>query len=315
MPAPRTNDDAPIYIVSNAASGSGDAVQARDEIARVLDDAGRRHEFLLIEDPEQVPKVASEAAERAAATQGIVVAAGGDGTINAVAQATLPTGRPFGIVPQGTFNYTSRAHAISADPAEAARLLVDGRLKPVQVGTLNERIFLVNASLGLYPELMEDREALKRQYGRRRSIALWAGLTSLLRNRRQLALEISYDGQQESVRTPTLFIGNNPLQLEQVGLPEAEDVQQWRLAAVIVRPVSTAQLVWLGVRGALGQLGDDDRIRNFAFQRMTVLPVSRSATALKVAIDGEVCWMRPPLTFALAQQPLWLFVPKSAPPA
>ena len=310
MPPPSHGPDSPIYIVANAASGSGDAARAHEQIAQVLEAQGRRHEFLLIDDPERVPAVAREAAERAARGGGIVVAAGGDGTINAVAHATLATGRPFGIVPQGTFNYTSRAHSIPADPAEATQTLLDGQLQPIQVGTLNERIFLVNASLGLYPELMEDREALKRQYGRRRSIALWAGLMSLLRNRRQLSLEIAVDGQQEHIRTPTLFVGNNPLQLEQVGLPEAEDVQHRRLAAVIVRPVSTTQLVWLAFQGALGRLGEDDRVRNFAFERMTVVPARRTATAVKVAIDGEIYWIRPPLTFALAPRPLWLFVPR-----
>src|SRR5690606_44193 len=101
----------------------------------------------------------------------------------------LPTGRPFGIVPQGTFNYSSRAHDIPLDTEAATRALLHPQLKPVQVGVVNERIFLVNASLGLYPILLEDRERYKRQYGRRRMVALWSGIATLSRAHRQLLLE------------------------------------------------------------------------------------------------------------------------------
>ena len=46
----------------------------------------------------------------------------------------------------------------------------------MQVGLVNDRVFLVNASLGLYAKLLEDREAFKAQYGRHRWVAFWSGL-------------------------------------------------------------------------------------------------------------------------------------------
>jgi len=94
----------------------------------ILRAAGRRHEFLLVHDPRQLRKLAQRAASLAQAHAGAVVVAGGDGTINAVAEATLPTGRPFGIVPQGTFNYSSRARGIPLDTVAATRALLDAEL-------------------------------------------------------------------------------------------------------------------------------------------------------------------------------------------
>jgi diacylglycerol kinase family enzyme len=305
---PRLDDDAPFYIILNAASGSGDALTARSQIANVL--AGRKRcEFLLVEAPEQLPALARRAVDLAVRNNGAVVAAGGDGTINAVAQAVLPTARPFGIVPQGTFNYSSRAHSIPTETAAAARVLLRPRLKPVQAGLVNGRVFLVNASLGLYPEILQDRERLKQVYGRRRIVATLSALVTLARGHGRLALEIEHDGERESARTPTLFIGNNPLQLDQLGLPEAEDVQHRRLAAVIVRPVGSLMLFWLAARGAFGRLGDADNVRNFSFSRMTVHSVRKDGRrALKVATDGEIVWLKPPLRFEVAPQPLYLMV-------
>ncbi len=294
----------------------------------ILEAAGQQHEFVLVERPDDLPKQAERAVAAARDRNGAVVAAGGDGTINAVAHAALPFNLPFGLVPQGTFNYSGRAHSIPLDVEQATRGLLNTRLKPVQVGAVNDRIFLVNASLGLYPKSLEDREAAEAQYGRHRSVAIWAGLRSLMQEHRQLSLEIEFDNEREMIRTPTLFIGNNPLQLERVGLPEAEDVQNRQLAAVIVKARSPMSLLWLALRGAIGQLGDAKNVRNFSFRKMSVNPwlLSRDSHSkptssrwsrhgrrdIKIAIDGEILHMHPPLTFSVAPHPLWLMVPTDA---
>jgi diacylglycerol kinase family enzyme len=308
--APDLAPDAPLHIVSNAGSGSTDAHQAREQIEAILTKAHRPHEFILIDNPKELAAVAKKAVDAAVRSDGAVVVAGGDGTINAVVQAVLPTRRPFGIIPQGTFNYSSRAHGIPLDASEAATALLSPRLKPVQVGMVNDRAFLVNASVGLYPELLQDREQYKRQYGRHRSVAMWAGMKTLLREHRQMLVEVEHEQGSEHLLTPSIFVGNNALQLEQVGLDEAKDVKQHRLAAVIVEPVGTAELLWLGVRGMLGQLGEDERIRDFPFRSMTVRLLSGSTKrGIKVAVDGEVLWCQPPLTFKVADQPLMLLAP------
>ena len=302
--------DAPFHIVSNAGSGAKDAHEARDQIEAVLSEAGRPHEFILIEDPRQLAAVGKRAVDAAVKSGGAVVVAGGDGTINAVVQSVLPARRPFGIIPQGTFNYSGRAHGIPLDTTEAARALLGASIKLVQVGLVNERAFLVNASLGLYPQLMQDREEYKRQYGRHRSVALWSGLMTLLREHRRLVVEIEHDGGRERVRTTSIFIGNNSLQLERLGLDEADAVKRWRLAAAIVQPVGTAELLGLALRGLLGRLGEDEHVRDFSFQSMTVRPLSGvSKRGIRVAVDGEICWCRPPITFRVAPQPLMLLVP------
>ncbi|HSN80882.1 MAG TPA: diacylglycerol kinase family protein, partial [Rhodoferax sp.] len=73
--------------------------------------------------------------------------ADGDGTLNTVAQAAHAVGCAMGVVPQGTFNYFARTHGIPVDPREAVRLLLHAAPQPVQVDGVNDRVFLVNASL------------------------------------------------------------------------------------------------------------------------------------------------------------------------
>jgi diacylglycerol kinase family enzyme len=309
VPTPPTRDT-PFFIVMNAASGSSDARERREGIESVLREAGQRYKILATESPEQIESVAKQAAEQAQKQQGAIIVAGGDGTINTVAQVALPTGCLFGILPQGTFNYSGRAHNIPLETRAAAQALTNARIKRVQVGMLNDRVFLVNASVGLYPQLLQDREAYKQQYGRNRAVAMWAGLMTLMHEHRQLTLEIEHDDRVELIRTPTVFVGNNPLQLEQIGLPEADAVERRRLAALIVKPISSGALVWLAVRGALGQLGDAANVRDFEFKTMTVSPLIRNQKTIKVATDGEIWQARVPLKFTVASQSLNLLVPR-----
>jgi len=124
MQPPHIGPNAPFFIVLNAGSGSESAVEARQVIEEGFAAAGRRHRIFLVDGPGRVQALAREAVERARAVGGVVVAAGGDGTINAVAQATLGSGCAFGVLPQGTFNYFSRTHGIPRDTAEALQVLL-----------------------------------------------------------------------------------------------------------------------------------------------------------------------------------------------
>lgn len=306
--------DAPFYIVLNASSGSTDTDKASDAISSVLNAAGRRHEILRVEDPQRLRDLATEAVTKAQQGDGVVVAAGGDGTLNAVAQIALESDCKFGVIPQGTFNYFGRTHGISSDAAEAARGLLSARLQPVQVGLVNGNVFLVNASLGLYPQSLEDREEQKQRHGRHRLVAAWAGLVTIFRDYQPMLIKLEHEGRTHELRTLTLFVGNNRLQLEQLGIDEADVVEDGKLAAIVLPPVSTATLLGLVARGAMGKLGEARGVRHFSFTTITVKPSSRAVGRIKIATDGETKWMRTPIEFTVAPKPLLLLKPMDAKP-
>lgn len=308
--APPLTGHEPLFIVLNTGSGRGDAQALQDIIRRVLDEAGRRFQLMPVDDPSRLVDTAREAVALAREAGGIVVAAGGDGTLNAVAGQVLGQGVPFGILPQGTFNYFGRRYGISQDTEAALRGLLGGELRPVQVGLLNGRLFLVNASLGLYPQLLEDREAYKQRFGRSRLVALWSGLVTLMRAPRQLSLRLDYEGRVRDLRSPTLVVGNNRLQLEHIGIDPAE-LDRGHLVAMAARPVGTLALYGLLLRGLFSRLGEAEHVVSFAFDRLMVS--IRGRRRVKVAMDGEISWMDTPLEFKVSDTPLPLVVPVAAP--
>ncbi|GGI19430.1 hypothetical protein GCM10008066_19040 [Oxalicibacterium faecigallinarum] len=316
MSAPSFQSDCPLFFIMNAGSGRNDKSETHDIIERVMQEAGRPHRICLVDDAGDLSRVAREAVEAAKECGGAVVAVGGDGTLNAVANAVIGSGCAFGALPQGTFNYFGRTHGLSEQIEDAVQDLLHATPQAVQVGMLNDRIFLVNASLGLYPQVLEERETYKQQYGRSRLVAAWSGLATVCHGYRQLRITLEAQGNTSTLRTPTLFIGNNRLQLEQIGIPESELIEDGQLAAIAVRPVGTLALLWLMVWGAFGKLGEADNIINFGFSRLTVKPSKLyHVRRIKVAMDGEIAWMNAPLDFRVSPEPLYLLKAATRPQA
>ncbi|HJT50906.1 MAG TPA: diacylglycerol kinase family protein [Nitrosospira sp.] len=301
----------PLFIIVNAESGHNDIATVCQTIETMLKQAGRRYKLIVVDDPAKLEQTAQDASEQACKCQGAVVVAGGDGSINTVAQVTFRTGCPLGVIPQGTFNYFGREHGISSDTTEAVRALLSSRPQAVQVGVVNDRLFLVNASLGLYPKLLEDREAFKQQYGRNRLVALVSGLITLLGQRGQLRITLRLQGKDHEIRTPTLFVGNNRLQLKQIGISLENNIGSGELAAIALRPVGTFAMLWLLVRSAFGELGEAHDVINFSFEHMIIRPTRDRyrKRRVKVATDGEIARMDMPLEFRVSPHPLLLLKP------
>ncbi|WP_295379085.1 diacylglycerol kinase family protein [uncultured Pseudacidovorax sp.] len=315
-PAPALAPAAPLFVVLNRGSGRGSADETRQAIEAACRAAGRPLTLRVVGQGRRVPDLAREAVESALAQGGIAVAAGGDGTINAVAHAALRAGCAFGVLPQGTFNYFSRVHGIPAPIEESLQSLLTGTPQPVQAGEVNDRAFLVNASLGLYARMLEEREDFKARFGRRRWVAFGAALATLLKGFRTWTLNVSAGGGTQVLRTPTLFVGNNALQFEQVGVEEGQAVEEGgALAAIALEPLGRLAMIGLVLRAALGRLGSASKVRSFTFREIEVQAATGASSGrrrVRVATDGEVQWMDMPLRFRVSPRPLWLVKPLDA---
>lgn len=296
------------FIVMNRGSGAEEKDEARQAIETELAQAGRSYRFVPVGE-RGIVAACQEAGRLAAEHGGILVAAGGDGTINCAAQAALSCGCPLGLIPLGTFNLFARQLGMPLDPAGATRALLHGATEPQQVGLVNQRVFLVNASVGLYPKLLADREAAKQKLGRRRVVAMLAALKSMLEWRLQLVLDAEIDGDPMQLRTASVFLCNNRLQLQRLGItPDVvEQVGAGRLACLLVPRMGVWSKLRMLAGAAFGKLGEDRELRSLPLRSLGC--ASRSARRLKVATDGEVQWMELPLRFTVAPRALQVVVP------
>jgi YegS/Rv2252/BmrU family lipid kinase len=250
------------------------------------------------------------AARRAfAAKPDAVVAGGGDGTLSTVAGVIVRSGIALGVLPLGTLNHFAKDVGIPLDLASAVETVCRGRVKNVDVGRVNGRVFINNSSLGLYPQVVKMRDQLRLRLGRGKWPAFaWAALL-VLRRFPFLRVEINVDGKALQRRTPVVFIGNNSYELDGLNLGARKCLDAGYLSIHIINRAHRLGLITLAARAMVGRLRD---ARDFETLCATHLEVNTRRSHVTVATDGEVNRFTAPLVYELDKGALSVVVPENA---
>ncbi|WP_374426670.1 diacylglycerol kinase family protein [Tabrizicola sp.] len=243
----------------------------------------------------------------------IVVAAGGDGTVAGVAHALAGTDVALAVLALGTFNYFARGLGMPEDPEAAARAILSGAPHDIAVGTLNGRVFLNNVAIGLYPAILEEREATYARYGRYRILAHIASLRTILRFQRPYRMVLQQDETQHRIRTPMLFVARSAYQLDQFGLEGARAISDDRFV-MFLAPQQTRlgflRLAWKLIRRKV------DHGRDVIVSTPREIGVSvPGRRRISVALDGEKLKVRLPLRIEIAEHDLQVILPPDNPAA
>lgn len=304
-------DEHRICVILNVGSGKRDQVSTPDAVRAAFAGQGADITLKVVRKGSQLQATARRALDDGF---GIIVAAGGDGTIGAVASALSGSGATMGILPLGTFNYFARSLDVPFDISEAAKVIVEGHTVPLRVATVNGSLFLNNASFGAYPAILETREAIYHRWGRSQIAAYWAVLKTLAQVRPPLRLRLTIDGESRDVRSPLVFVVNNAYQLKQMSLEGVDEIEAGRLV-VFVAPDSTR----LGMirHAAAIALGRAESNRNFELlsgESIQISSMDRPSTSKRtVARDGERERLRGPFEFRVVNDALRVTVPASRP--
>ncbi len=297
----------PAIVILNPAAGSAwSAGELRSLLESAVAGLGRELRFVERAGDKPLPAIAAEAAAEARGSGATLIAAGGDGTVSTVAAACFLQGVPLGVVPTGTFNYFAREWGVPEDPADALMAALAGERVQVDVGFVNGRLFINNASFGLYPRLIRERESTKALLGRRRWVARIAAFASVLRRQRRFAVSMEADGVRQIRRATMVFVGNNALQLQQLGLEVADCISQGRLAVIVQPRLRLLHRLRQIAFGLLGMLSQEQALERSC---TTTLVVDSKRRLIELAIDGELCRLPPPLVFSKGRQVLALMLP------
>jgi YegS/Rv2252/BmrU family lipid kinase len=234
-----------------------------------------------------------------------IVACGGDGTISALATEIAGTDSTLGVVPCGTFNNFAKDLGIPLDREKALDLLQTGRVEAVDVGEVNGRCFVNNSGLGMYPDAVVMRDARREKGARKWTSAIIAGLKSL-RRYRMLAVKVNVEGEALLRRTPVIFIGNNEYEMASVVDPRRTSLNDGELCLYIPHPRRPLAFVWLTLRSMFGGLRPADE---FDIIRAPSLTIESKRSVLRVALDGEIEMMAPPLHYRARPAALRVIVP------
>jgi diacylglycerol kinase family enzyme len=289
-------------VLLNARAGTAERVGlAPDSLKRRFADAGAAVEIETVSS-----EALSDRARRAAeAGLPMVVAAGGDGTIGAVAAALAGTRTALGILPLGTRNHFARDLHIPGDLGQAVQVIAAGHTRAVDVGEVNGCVFVNNASIGLYPEIVEGREVDRRDGWTKDLATLRAGWRAL-RRFRVLRVRLSAQGSWDLHTTPFVVVGNNEYTMSLLALGTRACLDGGTLSvytANVHRPLAFLRTLLFVVAGRL------DQARDFEQRCVPEAWLASRWRRLRVALDGEIVSLAPPLHFRVRPAALRVVVP------
>ena len=253
------------------------------------------------------PELAAAAASAAGSGVDAVVMAGGDGTISAGAGALA--GRPcaMGVIPLGTLNHFARDMGIPGDLDEAVAVVAGGRVRAVDVGEANGRVFVNNASMGFYPLAVADREARQEDGARKWPAMARAALSTYLRLP-VLRVTLHVATGAVPVTTPLVFIGNNRYEMSLLSRGTREKLDGGELWLYVARHRGRVGFLSLAARAAVGRL---DQARDFVGYAAQEFSIDDRRRTIPIAFDGELCEMESPLRCRVRAGALKVLVPPS----
>ncbi len=249
---------------------------------------------------------AREIRERVSRGTKLFIAAGGDGTVHHVLQAIVHSEATLAVLPLGTYNHFARDLGVPLDWREALDVALTGAPRQIDAGRINERFFMNNVSIGLYPELVARREARGRDYPRWK--ARLAAFYTTLRRFPHVTLAVETEHRHEVIRTHVFMISNNPYDLERTGIeaPRAT-LTEGRLSVYWLPHTSRWRLTKYVARYLAGRVRTIPGFRSFRTLRMRV---QSSRPHLKVGIDGELFTLDTPLVITAVPQSVVVRVPR-----
>src|SRR5204862_1057875 len=164
-----------------------------------------------------------------------IIVGGGDGTISAAASALIDSETRLGILPLGTLNHFARDLGIPSKLEDAAKLIADRPERHVDVAEMNDRIFINNSAIGLYPLMVIDRDVQRKRLGRSKRLAMIVASVRTLARFGHQRLTLTVNDEKERVDTPLLFVGNNDYRID-LGAPgQRESLEDGQLCVRVMR--------------------------------------------------------------------------------
>jgi diacylglycerol kinase family enzyme len=236
----------------------------------------------------------------------LFIAAGGDGTVNCVIQPLVHSDAILGVIPLGTFNHFARDAGVPLDWREALDTALNGTTRQVDAARVNDRFFVNNVSMGLYPELVARREERGREYPRWKARLLAAYGT--LQKYPHVTVTLESEHHQMAVRTHVLMVSNNPYDLSRVGIDAPRTtLEEGRLSVYWLPHLPRIALMRFLAHYLAGRVREAPGFRSFRTSRMKV---HASKKHLRVGVDGELFTFHMPLVITIAPKALAVKVTK-----
>ncbi len=291
-----------VICLLNGEAGSKQAIKTKEQLAELFSRHDTKARVLLAGSGPELAALARRAVQD---RSDLVVAAGGDGTMNAVAGALVGTDTVMGVLPLGTLNHFAKDLKIPLELEGAVATMMTGRIAHLDVGEVNGHVFLNNSSIGIYPWIVREREMEQRK-GYRKWVAFARASMSALKRYGLLHVRLRIEGHdQAEAETPFVFVGNNRYESQGLNIGQRIALNTGRLWVCRAPPASRSRLLMLAIKHVFGSV----HVPELEIFEAHEISVRTRASRLAVATDGEVILLEPPLHYRIRPGALRVIVP------
>jgi diacylglycerol kinase family enzyme len=283
-----------VLVILNPSAGTLAALPNDESIAAQIsqgfESAGSEADVRIVAGPDLAETARSAAGDGFDA----VIAGGGDGTLNTIANTLAGGPVAFAVLPLGTHNHFAKELGLPLDLDGAIRALAAGSMEDLDIGEVNGFVFLNFSALGLHPLVVKHREAQREARGRRKFLALFVALLSVLRRLPVLRVRLFFGDTVIRRTTPSVIVCNNAHQMRVFGVESVSQADRGVLNVYLARSTRWWGVVWLIIRAAFRSLQTAKKFESLALNDFTIETRSRHA---RVSIDGEVTDLQTPLHY------------------
>lgn len=289
-------------MIINVGAGTDNKEDLQARLLEMFHAGGVEARVSLAHTGDEVTEFARDAAQSEADA---IIAGGGDGTIRSVAAEVIETDKVLGVLPFGTLNHFAKDLQIPIELEGAVQTIIAGHTIKVDFGEVNGHIFLNNSSLGLYPNIVRERKKKQRLGHGKWPAFMWAAF-SVLRRYPFLEIRLNVEGQQLTLKTPFVFIGNNEYVMETLSIGGRGRLDGGRLSLYVTNRMGRLGLIRLALRAMFGGLRQE---KDFLALHAEEIWLGTKHRRVRVALDGEVTIMEPPLHYRIHSRGLRVLAP------
>ncbi|MGB3338171.1 MAG: diacylglycerol kinase family protein [Devosia sp.] len=298
-----TTTDRQYHVIFNEKSGTADALGLTADALQALFEQAGLH--ALVDARGDLP-IAQRIAEAVAGPADVIVAAGGDGTITALAGAVAGTSKSLAILPLGTVNALAKDLNIPMDIKQAVASLAAGQERLIDVGEVNGRVFLHKVVVGVIPAVAAGREFIR---GRRDLTAKLGFLRyfarRLARARRMAVVIRTPTGATRIERVQAIAVASNAYDEGLGQFFSRSSLDQGTLTLYTLRHLTLRDVLRLSAEMLLGTWRNDEAL---SIESVEAVSIDTRKSLLKVMFDGEVETLHSPLEFSIRKQALSVIV-------
>ena len=291
-------------LIINPTSGPADKPDLSTEILDALHDHGIEAELCPTSPDEDGEGLAAEAAKAGAE---LVIVAGGDGTIEAVARGLMHTQTVLGIIPMGTRNNIAASLDIPNDLSQAIQTLVEGVRGRFDMGKANDHYFMEVVGVGLEATLFpwgdEVKKGIKKNYWAAFR-SFFSGIQTFLQFK-QHRLVLRLDGKRmRRLRILQVNICNSPRYGVQFALAPDAKMDDGKLDVIYIDNPSKWDHLRHFFKAMRGERLPHERLNAHRAAKIEI----KSYPPLEVHADGQ-CLGVTPITVEVIPEALWICVP------